>query len=259
MRFVSVLLLVVFSCALVLGLFVGWHLVANNQTVFFDDPEEATNALIILGLVLFSTCLLFLVLRIYKGASLFKVIEYVLYFTAVELFSSLFVPENTAVALGLAVLALRYLLPQLRILFLVFSSCVVGALLGSSLGLIPAVLVGLLLSFYDLYAVFWSKHMISLVEKLGDRKAAFAINLKQGKEEITLGTGDVVIPVMLCVVALKEFSLLIAFGCVLGGVLGLAGLIFLMERRKGYYPALPPIVAGCVMFSTLFYLASGVL
>ncbi|NUN11257.1 hypothetical protein HUU53_01275 [Candidatus Micrarchaeota archaeon] len=253
-RFVSWLLLVYFAAALVFGLFTGWTLFLSGQS-FFEDPGDVSNAVFIIGYVLFSTVMLFLILKFYKGASLFQVVEYLLYFSAAQVFASLFVSQELSMIAGLAAAGLRLASEKMRVPLLLFSAGVVGGLLGASLDFLPAVILGIGLSAYDLYAVFYSKHMVALAEKLGERKAAFAVSLNVQKERITLGTGDLVIPVMLATAFLKT-SLVYGLASIIGSVIGLFCLIVVMEARRGYYPALPPIVGGSLVASGLVFAVS---
>ena len=191
--------------------------------------------------------------------------------------------------LAIVVVGVRVFFTPLKQVLLLLASVVVGALLGSSFDFIPAVVLSLLLAAYDYFAVFNSKHMVVLAKELQKREAAFAIHFqsrssqskqsqlsrgagereekgeKEAKskksrdaekgvkrggrgESILLGTGDFVVPVLLSVSILKA-SVLGALFAALGALVGLSILIYIMQKTKGYYPALPPIV----LFSLLFY------
>ena len=70
-------------------------------------------------------------------------------------------------------------------------------------------------------------------------------------ETIELGTGDLVIPAMILVSALKldasgglPLHAIAAFG---GSILGIAALFYVLERERGYWPALPPLVFGSLI------------
>lgn len=246
MRTVSYYALGAFAASLALALSVGFAFTLAGVSVV-EEPEKVENAVWLFGYILAAALAVILVLKFYKGTRLFFLLELLIAFTAVQLIAALFLDEFQSLVVGALAVLTRLLLPASRNLLLLATTAVVGALLGSSLGLMPAVLLAVLLSAYDYYAVFISKHMVMMAEQLEERKAAFAVALRHKKESLHLGTGDLVIPGMLCVSALKlgpypygvGAALATAFGC----VTGLCFLILHMEKRKGYWPALPPIVA----------------
>ena len=260
---VSFILLFSFALALFSGLFVGLHFIAQGVS-FVEDSANIANAGYLFLYILFSTALLLVLLHYYKGKSLFLAAELLLEFSAIQILLSLFLDGTVAFVIAVVLVLLRLWKIELK-QPLLFASCVaVGALLGSSLDFIPAVVLSVLLAAYDYFAVFRSKHMVTLAKELGKRQAAFAIEFKsarkagvkaanagKGAESILLGTGDFVIPIMLCVSVLKT-SVFSAFATALGALVGLSVLLYVMEKTKGYYPALPPIV----LFSALFYSAS---
>jgi len=258
LRTVSYYALASFAICLLLALSVGFAFTLAGVSAT-ENPDSAENALYLFGYILLAAVFIIFVLKFYKGSKLFLLLELLINFISVQLLAILFVDEMGALVLGAFSIAIRLLVPASRNLWLILTAGVVGALLGSSLGIMPAVLLAVLLSGYDYYAVFISKHMVQMAEQLQARQAAFAVSLRYQKEALHLGTGDLVIPSMLAVSALKlapypiglGAGLATAFGC----VTGLALLIYHMEKRKGYWPALPPVVglglAGLVAYSLL--------
>ncbi len=240
MRVSSLLIVASFLAAQVLAFFVGANLLAAGVSVT-QNPADVANSLYFFGSVLVASLLLLLVLRFYKGRRLFLGLELLLLFTAANIFASLFSSELVALFVGIAAVVARLLIPKLKNALLVFSSGVVGALLGASLDIGPAALFAVLLAAYDVYAVFGSKHMVTLAQELGKRQAAFSIELKREHENVQLGTGDLVIPAVLAVSALR-LSPLAAAGALVGSATGIALLFYVIEKKKGYWPALPPLV-----------------
>ncbi|HEV8289441.1 MAG TPA: presenilin family intramembrane aspartyl protease, partial [Candidatus Norongarragalinales archaeon] len=197
--------------------------------------------------IVVSAVVILAVLKYYKGRNLFYALELLLAFFTVQLFAALFIGDLNAVGVGVAAVALRLLLPQTKSLFLFFSSATVGALLGASLDPLPAVVLALLLAGYDYYAVFISKHMITMAKQLSKRNAGFSVTMQQDKETLELGTGDIVIPAMITVSALK-ISLHAAVAAFAGSLVGVLVLFYLLEMRRGYWPALPPLAGSSLVF-----------
>jgi presenilin-like A22 family membrane protease len=263
---VSFILLFSFALALFSGLLVGRELIFQ-QVSFVEDSASVANAGYLFLYIVFATAVMLVLLHYYKGKKLFLAAELLLEFSSMQILLSLFLDATVAFVLAVLLVLLRLLKPGLKQPLLFASCVVVGALLGSSLDLVPAVVLSALLAAYDYFAVFRSKHMVTLAKELGKRQAAFAIEFKtapwKGKEKprvkkeggaaesVLLGTGDFVIPIMICVSVLKT-SVFSAVVTALGAFVGLSVLLYVMEKTRGYYPALPPIV----LFSALFYSAS---
>lgn len=154
---------------------------------------------------------------------------------------------------------------------------------------LSVVILMILIAIYDAYAVWKSKHMITLA-KSQSKANVFAgllipYNFKNDKAKIShkicksnvetnikqkqklklkqkakgrvamLGGGDIAFPIIFAGVILKEFglwqSLIIPF-------FTLAGLItlLLIGKEKKFYPAMPFISAGCLIGLATIYLIS---
>ena len=266
---VHLLLLACFFAALAGGLYVGAHFIAQKLSIV-EDSSSVENVGFFFLYILFATAVMLVLLRYYRGSKLFFLAELLLEFSAMQILLSLFLSDLYSGAIALALVFMRVFEKRLKQPLLLIATVIVGALLGSSFDLVPALALSFLLAAYDYYAVFKSKHMVTLAKELQKREGAFAIEISvpsaQGKagspqargknpekpssrgESILLGTGDFVIPLMLCVSVLK-LSVFAALVTALGAFVGLSALLFAMQKTRGYYPALPPIV----LFSTLFY------
>lgn len=261
-------LLATFAASQLIALALGAAFVGQQLSIV-ENPEDAGNAVTLMLYVLFSALVILLILKYYSGTLLFLAVEFFLILFSTQIVASLFLPFLAAMAVAIAVTAARFAFPALRQHFILYSTSVAGSLLGASLGIVPAVAFAVLLAAYDVVAVFYTKHMITLAKGLSDRGLAFSIQISaRGKnpraaakkkiagkavagtgpiESIELGTGDLVIPAMLMVSALK-LSVVHAVAALLGSMVGLLGLLWLMEKRRGYFPALPPIVLGSLLF-----------
>jgi len=266
-------LLVFFVAAQAVALFVGQAFIAQ-QLSLLEHPEDPGNALTLMFFVLVSAGALLLILKFYSGALFFQAMEFGLIMFSGFMALSIVLDSTPALALGLLVAIARFLYPPVRSYLLLLSSAVAGALLGASLGAIPAIAFAVLLSVYDILAVFYTKHMIALAQGLNSRGTSFSIQItaqaqaktsvkagKQGKagkhstavqakkgqgtESIELGTGDIVIPAMV-IVSAGKLSFLQASAALAGSIAGMLLLFYFMSKRKGYWPALPPIVLGAL-------------
>lgn len=124
----------------------------------------------------------------------------------------------------------------------------------------------ILIAIYDVYAVWKSKHMITLAKEQADAKVFAGLLipyqlskvqdvLKQKKKSAIkmvkvkvrtamLGGGDVGFPLIFAGVVMKELSLWQSFIIPFFALVGLAVLLWKAEEKK-FYPAMPFIGAGC--------------
>jgi len=229
-----------------------------DQISIVEDPADVSNSFIFFFYILAAAVVLILVLTFYKGKWLFYLMELGLLFSASQVLFSLFVPDYSLL-LGLLVMGLRVFFPPARNVLLMVVAGIVGALLGASFDIFPAALFSILLAAYDYVAVFKTKHMVFLAQELYKRGAAFAVSLGDAKQQIELGTGDIVISSMLAVSSLKIGAVpnvAAAFSVITGAVAGLFFLVLVLRQRKGYLPALPPLVASSLVFLLVYYLVS---
>src|SRR3989344_9156334 len=223
---VHLLLLACFFAALAGGLYVGADFIAQKLSIV-EDSSSVENVGFFFLYILFATAVMLVLLRYYRGSKLFFLAELLLEFSAMQILLSLFLSDLYSGAIALALVFMRVFEKRLKQPLLLIATVIVGALLGSSFDLVPALALSFLLAAYDYFAVFKSKHMVTLAKELQNRQAAFAIQFtvppqaadkrvskgkagegKGGKteprlrtqgESILLGTGDFVIPVLLSV------------------------------------------------------------
>ncbi|MFH1750257.1 MAG: presenilin family intramembrane aspartyl protease [Candidatus Micrarchaeota archaeon] len=266
-----------------LAIIVGWLFILAQVSVT-EDPADVGNSAFFLGYVLFAAFAILLILKVYKGKLLFYLLELGMVFVSFSIFFAIMPIEDLvipglasvswALILGLAMVLLRILYPSYKNIFLLFATAIVGALLGASLDIFPAALLAMGLSIYDVIAVFYTKHMVTLAKELGDREAGFSITFPSDlkgkvipkskmmkykaayKKEligaVELGTGDLAIPAMLVVSAL-HLSFWHSIAAMLGATFGISLLFFYIERKKGYWPALPPIVFFALLAMVLYH------
>lgn len=131
-------------------------------------------------------------------------------------------------------------------LTLILTVAGVGAFLGASLSITPAILLLILLSIYDLIAVFWTKHMVTLAEK-AKGKLPFMFLIPQQGRNLGLGTGDLAIPLVFTVSVFKDYAMTNAITTAAGGLVGIILLfLYIQKRKKVTLPALPPLAIGLI-------------
>lgn len=146
-------------------------------------------------------------------------------------------------------------------LAIMFGIAGISALLGASLTPTVAAVLLAVLSLYDIYAVFRSRHMVAMADRMIESGAVFGFLIPmhwrdlfltghqamKGERVMLLGSGDVGLPLVLAASAVST-SLGAALGAGLGSLLGLGVMHWLFISGKGRaMAALPPVAAGAII------------
>ena len=120
---------------------------------------------------------------------------------------------------------------------------------GNSFGVLPVMVFILLLSAYDFFSVFISKHMIYLAKAITQKPTAFTAAIPCKTKEFThtfqLGGGDLVIPLVFAVSVMNAHGFFSAVLSLAGSLIALILLFMFIMRKTGIaLPALPPVAAG---------------
>lgn len=245
-------LLVLFLVTQVLGILVTIQLInANVHTaIVTDNPDDIQNSIGLIFYILFFTVILLIIITFVKKKNIFKMLElFTVFGTSMIVFAAL-VPE-LAIMLTILIILTRIFFAE-SILFKNIASVIgvtgVGALLGVSLGIIPIMFFIILLSIYDIIAVFVTKHMIILAKNITAENLSFTYSLPTKDHVFQLGTGDIVIPLMFCAALLKKNlvmqmplvnALILPLLVLAGSILGLIITLDYCDRKMIALPALP--------------------
>jgi len=249
----------VFLVTQLLGVAVGITLIkgiASGQiaqpTVVNDNPEDPINSVALIAYILVFTGLLLLFSRYLKGGFLFRWLEITVVFSTSLIVFGAFLP-SAALMFALFLTILRAALPDevaLRNITAIIAVSGVGALMGVTLGVIPVLVFLILLACYDFIAVFKTKHMVSLAKEITKRNLAFTVAMPTPRHQFELGTGDLALPLVFAVSAMKSgqalgYPLYLAMPALIMAA-SLAGLVLTMNYSSRHVgkalPALPPQV-----------------
>lgn len=196
----------------VVGLYVGYQLYqADVQPVIVsDNPNDFSNSFGLLGYVLLGTIIILLAIKFLPDNVLywvFKGIEALAVFsTALIVFFS-FVPEAFAILMAVALVTIRIFAPQYLIwrnISSIVATIGAGSLIGVSAGVLPIIVFLVLLAAYDYIAVFKTKHMVTMAKAVSKKNLAFTFALPTKEHQFELGTGDLVMPLVLSVAVMKQ-------------------------------------------------------
>ncbi|MBS3116810.1 hypothetical protein J4421_04410 [Candidatus Woesearchaeota archaeon] len=278
---ITLLLLLLFLSAQFIGIFILTKYIdieksqETGQTEFRELPvgerpplQEETSFLPLMMAILIGTALLLLLIKyklswIWRGWFLIAIVV-----TLMIAFAA-FVNTLIAFVLALSLAVWKVFKPNFWVhnfteLFIYAGLAVIFVPLFS---LLSIVILLILIALYDAYAVWKSKHMVTLAKSQVQEKA-FAgllipyevkgaesslkveqrekVPLPQKARTAILGGGDIGFPLLFAGVVLKEFGLWQSLVIPLFAAGGLAFLLWRSEEKK-FYPAMPFIGAGCLI------------
>ncbi|MDY6777265.1 MAG: presenilin family intramembrane aspartyl protease [Candidatus Nanohaloarchaea archaeon] len=248
--------------------------VAQGTQVVNQNPASG---LYLFGIIAVATILMILLYR-YQLTALVKLWFLSAIFFTQLMFYAIFFPPAIALGAAVAGFTVRKLVPDIwtRNLIDSISYAGIGAFFGTMIGVIPAAIFLVLIAAYDIFAVFISEHMISIVEEGMDSNTFMGFmypkdhsqNLEPGVERSPdqidtdqleevqvgiIGGGDVVIPMIFAVSLMGPYGPLATAISSIGAAGGLS--ILLNKSREGeFYPAIPAVGGGAIL-GFLLYLA----
>ncbi len=266
-----------FAFTQLLGVWAAHKLLAFRSVLGIPEEPLAvsssyfTSATIISLLIWIAITILFMVLAIKlkkTGAWLYRIVLSVVIISGVQavLFpiSPVLALYGALIALGLFWIAHNVALHNI---IMVLTLAGIGALFGLSISPITAVLVLVVFSFYDIIAVYKTRHMVAMAKTMIQSHAIFGFvipeslkflkadldTIKPGEHFMILGSGDVIFPLLLAA-SLVPISLAHAYVVTIFSVFGLLlmHLIFQNQSEREPMAALPPLA----MMSIIGYVIS---
>ncbi len=290
---ITLFLILVFFCAQVIGIVINAKYidiaataetgeVTYNELPFGferpDVPKTSSFIYIILG-VLVGTGVMLLIIK-FKKVRLWKMWYFLAVVMCLSFALGAFLPQLVAFILALlfAIWKILKTNPIIHNITEIFIYGGLAAIFVPILNLFSVIMLLLIISVYDMIAVWKSKHMVKLAEFQTDSKifAGLSISYKKKAPKKTkvakkgvkitktvvskassaiIGGGDVAFPILFAAVVMEKlvlsglaFSAALSMAMIIAGfaTLALAGLMFLSKEGK-FYPAMPFISLGCFM------------
>jgi len=219
------------------------------------DVEPKVSIWYIVAAILLGTGLILLIIKLGK-TFLWKLWFFLAITVCLQVALAAFVSETVALILALLFAFFKIVRPNVILhnfseLFLYGG---LAAIFVPILNVFYAFILLLVLSVYDAYAVWKSKHMVKMA-KFQASSGIFAgllipykVKVKRKKEVkvAVLGGGDIGFPLIFAGTVLKTSGFLPALIIVLFSTIALFGLLWLSKKDR-FYPAMPFITAGCVV------------
>ena len=246
---VTLILVVLFVLAQLIGLAVtDKYLVGEELPYGIERPEVEENVsyIPIIIAILIATGLALLLMK-FKVMSLWKTWFFIGLLFTLLISMGAFIDQRLALVLALIFTIWKLFFPNVYIHN--FTELLLyGGLAGlfvPILNVFSMTILLIVISFYDMFAVWKSKHMVSLAKFQTKAKvfAGLLVPYAKGKKSAILGGGDIGFPLLFAGVVLKTTGWLDALIVVLFSALALFGL-FAYSKKDTFYPAMPFISAG---------------
>ena len=166
---VFTLLALVFLIVQIVGLYAAKQLflLGLQQPIFSPDINDVANSIYLFGTILVMTVVILFLIRMRRTRKLLWVVEALAVFTTSTILFSAFFPTNDLLVylLTAIVLVARYTNTKSLLIRDIVSMIAIagaGAFIGISLGVLPVLAFIIALAIYDIIAVFYTKHMVSI-------------------------------------------------------------------------------------------------
>ena len=241
---------------ILIGLFLGAQLMGlvilnkyNNKELPFNikRPEfrQETSSISLLLTILIVTVFAFLLIRL-RARKVWMIWFFLSVFFTLVIAFSVFFNQYLALVIALVLAFLKTLrnnvyLHNFTELF-IYGGLV--AIFAPVLSLVSITILLILISVYDIIAVWKTKHMIKLAKFQTEMKVFAGLLIPYGKKVAILGGGDIGFPLLFGGVILLNSGWLRALIVVLCVSVALSLLLFKGKKKK-FYPAMPYLTAGC--------------
>jgi len=244
--------------------------ITHSETVLGPRPEITgweTFAWLISGIVI-STALILVIVWL-KKVLWWKGLFFISIFLTISLALGVFMPTQYAFLLAFVIAALKLYRPNLFIhnIAQILMYAGIAILLVPLFDITWIIALLIVISLYDIYAVFKSKHMVkmALFQTKSKLFAGITIPLKRAKKvkgkkvkmrEAIIGGGDVAFPLLFAGVVMESLmkSASISIGMaflkvlIIPIIVSLTLLVLLIKGEEGkFYPGMPFITTGCLI------------
>ena len=198
-----------------------------------------------------------------RRAILYKTFFAIILFVGIQTVLALWL--NVSLSIILSVLLIYALFKTKKVwihnLSVVLALAGIGGTFGASLTPLNAVFILVILSFYDIVAVYKTKHMVQMAEDMIKSRAIFGIvlpsgrgwfesleNVQLGGRFMILGSGDIALPLILIasIVGTSIFHSFLVLVFSMAGLL-ITHILFVRQKERKPMAALPPIATMSII------------
>ncbi len=278
---VTLILLFLFLASHVVGLYVTQHYLPEAQEIelapgiIFEKPQmdEQTSFFPIFIAILVATGLALFLIK-FNAMRLWKVWFFISVVFTLSISFGAFIPSIFAFVLAIVLAIFKVIRPNVYVhnITEIFIYGALAAIFVPILNVFSVSILLVLISIYDMIAVWRTKHMISMAKfqtkskmftgllipynvpaqkpiskgKLTQKTIPKSKLVKVQISEAILGGGDIAFPLLFSGVILKLYGFLPALVISFFAALALFFLFVFAEKKK-FYPAMPFVSAGCFL------------
>ncbi len=256
---ITLMIVSLFLLSQLIGLFVVNNYLSEDLPYNLERPDfnVQTSFLPIAFMIIVVTLLAILLIKL-RATNLWRIWFFLGISIALLISFNVFLPSYLALILAVVISFMKIFKPNFWIHNLgeLFIYGGLAALFVPILSVFSIFILLVIISLYDMIAVWKTKHMIKIA-KFQARMKLFAGLLipykdvrKENRKKRTvirtaiLGGGDVGFPLLFAGVMLKEYSIMNSLIVVVFSSLSLFLLLYFAKKNK-FYPAMPFLSAGC--------------
>lgn len=256
-----------FTLTQLLALFIGIRMLTFTPRDMVVVESTSSGVGLFVGALLVSTLILILLIKFLNVRLIFQLLFAWLIFVGSLTVFELTIGEPIAMTLAALLVILRFAKPivLLQNLAIVLAIAGIAPQLAMLFGTPTILVVLVIISVYDYIAVFKTKHMVTMFQKLNAHNTPFALMIpdkgnllqkitppsssksKKGRDFFFLGTGDIAFPAIFAVAALADFGPTSAVLIIIGSVVGMLFDHYLLLKLEKPIPALPSIALFSIL------------
>ena len=260
---ISIFLLAQFLGLLIIQKYIDVQKTAETGTTTFEDlplgierpPVQPQYSFIyITSAVLIGTIILLILIK-YNLKLIWKLWYFLAVLISLIIAFNAFIPTSIAIASAVIIAAWKLIRPNIIIhnLSELFIYGGLAAIFVPILNIFAAIMLLIVISLYDMYAVWKSKHMIAMAKFQSNNNmfAGFYVPYKKTEKKkletksAVLGGGDIAFPLLFTGTMFAQLGI-IAFIIPLTTTIALA-LLLLKGKKDTFYPAMPFLTIGCLI------------
>ncbi len=255
---VTIVIAVLFFLAHFVGLFITQQYISEELPYGIERPElnESVSYIPLIIAILFATGLVLLLMK-FGAMKLWKIwfIFATVYLLGIA-FSS-FMTQMWALGLALIFGILKFFRPNVIIHNFVemFVYSGIAAVFAPVMSILSGSILLILISIYDMIAVWKTKHMVKMAKFQAKAKmfAGLVIPYNKGKKTAILGGGDIGFTLLFSGIVLVSLGFYKALIVSLFTTIALF-LLLLLSKKNKFYPAMPYLSTGCFLGLLVSYL-----
>ncbi|MBS3146523.1 hypothetical protein J4471_02390 [Candidatus Woesearchaeota archaeon] len=246
---VTISLVILFLAAQIVGLIVTKQYIKGEElplNIERPQVEESQSYLPIVVAIIVSTIIALILIK-YKSVKIWKTWFFFSIVLCLTISFSAFINQIFAIIIAIILTYLKMFKTNVYTYNLseIFIYGGLSGLFVPILGLSAVFILLILISLYDMIAVWKTKHMVKLAKFQSESNIFAGLYIPYSKNrEAILGGGDIGFPLLFAGVILKKFDFTSAIIVSICATIALLAL-FMYAKKNKFYPAMPFLTVGC--------------